>query len=45
MRRVNNITIVYTVLAILLGIISLILLIVGVASRKWIGISTNLSPL
>ena len=45
MRRVNNITILYTVLVIILGIISLTLLIVGVATRKWIGISTNLSPL
>ena len=45
MKKVNNITKLYTVLTIILGIIALILLIVGVATRKWIRITTNLSPL
>jgi hypothetical protein len=45
MRTVNNITKLVTVLVIIVGIISLTLLIVGVATRKWIGISTNLSTL
>jgi len=45
MRTVNNITKLVTVLVIIVGIISLTLLIVGVATRKWISISTNLSTL
>ncbi|CAF1647609.1 unnamed protein product, partial [Adineta ricciae] len=45
MRKVNNITKIYTVLVIIVGIASLTFLIVGVATRKWIGISTSLSPL
>lgn len=45
MKKVNNATKLYTVLTIILGIIALILLIVGVATRKWIRIKTNLSPL
>jgi hypothetical protein len=45
MRTVNNITKLFTALVIIVGIISLTLLIVGVATRKWIGISTDLSAL
>jgi hypothetical protein len=45
MRTVNNITKLFTVLVIIVGIISLTLLIVGVATRKWVSISTNLSTL
>jgi len=45
MRTVNNITKLFTALVIIVGIISLTLLIVGVATRKWIGISTSLSTL
>jgi hypothetical protein len=45
MKKVNNATKLYTVLTIILGIIALILLIVGVATRKWIRITINLSPL
>jgi len=45
MRKVNNITKLFTVLVIIVGAISLTLLIVGVATRKWISISTSLSLL
>ncbi len=45
MKKVNTITKLYTVFTIILGTIALILLIVGVATRKWIRITTSLSPL
>jgi hypothetical protein len=45
MKKVNNITKLYTGFTIILGTIALILLIVGVATRKWISITTSLSPL
>lgn len=45
MKKVTTITKLYTVFTIILGIIALILLIVGVATRKWIRITTSLSPL
>ena len=45
MKKVNNITKLYTVFTIILGTIALILLIVGVATRKWIRITTSLSSL
>ncbi|UJR12322.1 hypothetical protein I4U23_016499 [Adineta vaga] len=45
MKKVNTLTIIFTILSILVGIIAVILFIVGVASRKWIEISSDLIPL
>ncbi|CAF1531826.1 unnamed protein product [Adineta ricciae] len=45
MGKTNVITKIFLVLVTIVGIIALILLIIGVATRKWLSISSSLSPL
>ncbi|CAF1113906.1 unnamed protein product [Adineta ricciae] len=45
MGKVNNITKVFLVLVVIVGAIALTLLIVGVASRKWLTVSSGLSTI
>lgn len=45
MGKVNLITKIFLALAIIAGIIALILLIIGVATRKWLTVTSSLEPL
>ncbi|CAF1531849.1 unnamed protein product [Adineta ricciae] len=45
MGKTNIITKIFLLLVTIIGIIALILLIIGVATRKWLSVSSSLSPL